>query len=187
MKPTKRRWKRVTQVLAAASLAVLSTLYGVAIAQPRPTESGPPRGEGYGPGRRPPSFDDVLERHAERLGLDDKTRTEIRGIAEAAREESRSAEERLRGLHAEMRTLLDQPSPALDAVLQQADRIGAAETAMHKLRLRTMLRIRALLTPEQRAELVRIHEERQREHGGPPPDGPPPPGPPPPGPPPEAF
>jgi Spy/CpxP family protein refolding chaperone len=40
-----------------------------------------------------------------------------------------------------------------------------------------MLRIRALLTPAQRQELVRIHEERRREHGwrgGPPRDGPPP-------------
>jgi Spy/CpxP family protein refolding chaperone len=41
-----------------------------------------------------------------------------------------------------------------------------------------MLRIRGLLTPEQRQELVRIHEERRRKRGqGPPPGSPPPPGP----------
>ena len=77
-----------------------------------------------------------------------------------------------------MRKLLDQEAPDLNGILRQADRIGAIETELNKLRLRTMLRIRGLLTPEQRQELVRIHEERRRERGhGDPPGPPPPPGP----------
>jgi Spy/CpxP family protein refolding chaperone len=120
----------------------------------------------------------VLERHAGRLGLDERTRTEVRGIADAAREESRDVEAGLRTLRDEMRKLLDQEAPDLDGVLRQADRIGATETELSKLRLRTMLRIRGLLTPEQRQELVRIHEERRRERGRGDPPGPPfPPGP----------
>ena len=57
-------------------------------------------------------------------------------------------------------------------MLAKADEIGRAETALKKERLRTMLAIRALLTSEQRRELVRIHEEfrarrkRSRESGG---------------------
>jgi Spy/CpxP family protein refolding chaperone len=43
-----------------------------------------------------------------------------------------------------------------------ADRIGAAETALDKHRLATLLEIRALLTPAQRRELVRIFDERRR-------------------------
>jgi Spy/CpxP family protein refolding chaperone len=44
-----------------------------------------------------------------------------------------------------------------------ADRIGTAETALDKHRLTTLLEIRALLTPAQRQELVRIFDERRRE------------------------
>jgi Spy/CpxP family protein refolding chaperone len=58
--------------------------------------------------------------------------------------------------------------------MQWADRVGAAETELKKQRLRTMLEVRALLSPEQRQKLVKIFEERRaRRHGfG---DGPPPP------------
>jgi Spy/CpxP family protein refolding chaperone len=48
--------------------------------------------------------------------------------------------------------------------MQQAEKIGALETDLQKQRLHTMLRIRALLTPEQRDELVKIHEERRGRH-----------------------
>jgi Spy/CpxP family protein refolding chaperone len=46
--------------------------------------------------------------------------------------------------------------------MKLADQIGAAETALDKHRLATLLQIRNLLTPEQRRELVRIHEEHRR-------------------------
>ena len=173
----RRNRARLTKALLLAAL-MASTPMGVADAQPAGAW-GPPPGDGRGPWRHPPPFEDVLERHAGRLGLDERTRTEIRGIADAAREESRDVEAGLQTLHDEMRKLLDQEAPDLDGVLRQADRIGVIETELNKLRLRSMLRIRGLLTPEQRQELVRIHEERRRErgHGGPP-WPPPPPGPP---------
>jgi len=172
----RRTRARLTKALLLAAL-MASTPTGVAEAQP-PGAWGPPPGDARGPWPHPPPFDDVLERNAGRLGLDERTRSEIRGIADAAREESRGAEAGLRALHDEMRKLLDQEAPELDGVLRQADRIGATETELSKLRLRTMIRIRGLLTPEQRQELVRIHEERRRERGhGDPPGPPPPPGP----------
>jgi Spy/CpxP family protein refolding chaperone len=138
--------------LAAAALALASLA-------PRSAAAQPPGGGGP---RRPP-IDQVLERHAERLGLDDATRARIREIADAARREAEPREQELRGLHDEMRALLEQESPEVDAVMGQAERIGTAETELQKQRLRTLLAIRALLTPEQRAELVRIHEERRKE------------------------
>lgn len=173
----RRTRARLTKALLLAAL-MISTPMGVADAQPPGAWGAPPPGDAHGPGRHRPPLDDVLERHAGRLGLDERTRTEVRGIADAAREESRDVEAGLRTLHDEMRKLLDQEAPDLDGVLRQADRIGASETELSKLRLRTMLRIRGLLTPEQRQELVRIHEERRRKRGqGPPPGSPPPPGP----------
>ncbi len=47
---------------------------------------------------------------------------------------------------------------------ETADAIGAAETALQKERLRTMLAVRALLTSDQRRELVKIHEEFRARH-----------------------
>jgi Spy/CpxP family protein refolding chaperone len=89
----------------------------------------------------------------------------------------RRLEEEVRTLRGELRSLLDADAPGLAEVLAKADAVGAAETAVHKLRLRTMLGVRALLTPAQRAELVRIHDEMRRERGKRPLRGDPPPGP----------
>lgn len=162
-------------VIPVAAILVSWTSPGVASAerpadvQPqRPADaSGPsrPPGEPRGSRRGPPPFEDILERNADRLGLDERTRAEIRSIADATREKARGLEEGLHGLHAEMRGILDQATPDLDSALRQAERVGAMETELHKLRLESMLKIRALLTPQQREELVRIHEERRRTRG----------------------
>jgi hypothetical protein len=60
-----------------------------------------------------------------------------------------------------MRTLLSQEVPNEAAVMQQADAIGALKLALLKQRLQAMLRIRALLTPAQRQELMRFQETWQ--------------------------
>lgn len=116
-----------------------------------------------------PGIERILERHAERLQLDDATREQIRALAETSREQTQPQRDALDRLHDEMHALLSADAPELDAVLAKADEIGRAETALKKERLRTMLAIRALLTSEQRRELVRIHEEfraQRRESGG---------------------
>jgi Spy/CpxP family protein refolding chaperone len=114
-----------------------------------------------------PPFDRFLERHAERLKLDDATRERIRAIGTDAMKEVQPLRQKLQDSREEMRKLLVQDTPDETAVMQQAERIGSLETELQKHRLRTMLRIRALLTPEQRQELVKIHQERggrQRRH-----------------------
>ena len=141
----------------ALFVLALSLCAGAALAEP-------PHDGGDRPG-----IERILERHAERLQLDDATRAQIRALAEAGRAKSAPQREALRLLHDEMHALLSSDAPALDAVLAKADEIGRAETQLKKERLRTMLAIRGLLTPEQRRELVRIHEEfreRCRESGG---------------------
>lgn len=124
-------------------------------------------------GHGPPPIDRVLERHADRLGLDDALRARIRGLAREGHDAAESHFEELHELHDGLRELLSADSPDEEAVMRQAERIGAVKTELKKQRLRTMLAIRSLLTPEQRRELVRIHEEmreewrekRERRHG----------------------
>jgi Spy/CpxP family protein refolding chaperone len=117
----------------------------------------------HGHHRRKPPLDALLERHAERLGLDAETLAKIRAAADASRPEHERLADELHALRLEMRALLSEDAPGLEAVMHLADRVGAAETALDKHRLATLLEIRTLLTPEQRRELVRIHEERRRE------------------------
>lgn len=143
-----------------ALAACLGLFAGAATAQP-PDAAGGPGGRRFDRRHGPPPFEQVLERHAERLGLDDAARARVRAIADAARPEGDRLRNELEDRQREMRELLGADAPDEAAVLAQADRIGAAETALQKQRLRTMLEIRAILTPEQRAELVKIHAERK--------------------------
>ena len=77
----------------------------------------------------------------------------------AARAEGRALHGQLREAREVLHTLLTADAPDEAVVMQQADVIGGLETALMKHRLRSMLQIRALLTPEQRAELESIREE----------------------------
>ncbi|MCX5738895.1 MAG: periplasmic heavy metal sensor [Proteobacteria bacterium] len=156
-----------TAWLLCASLLASGGFAFAALAQPPgPEPGGGPPGMGPRGPHGPPPIEHVLERHAGELGLGADTRAAIRAIAAKARLDERPASEELRTLHEQMRTLLEGDSPKLDDVMQWADRIGAAETELKKSRLRTMLEIRTLLTPEQRQKLVKIFEERRGRRKG---------------------
>lgn len=103
---------------------------------------------------------DKLERNAERLGLSQETLARIRAIVDAAAPETDALQSKLRQAHATMRELLDTPRPDEDAVLRQAEVIGALDTALLKQGIRTLLQIRPLLTDQQLAELRKIRAER---------------------------
>jgi Spy/CpxP family protein refolding chaperone len=104
----------------------------------------------------------MLDRHASELGLGDDQRERVRAIAEAARETEAPLRETLRARREELYALLRADAPDTDRVMAQAERVGEAETALHKQRLRTLLEVRAILTPEQREKLTAIFE-RGRE------------------------
>jgi Spy/CpxP family protein refolding chaperone len=117
---------------------------------------GPPPGHGPPGGPHPGRF---IERHAERLGLDAETLEAIQKISDESRERGEELRIELRDAHRAMRDLLSGEAPDEPAVLQQAESIGELELEERKNRLRAMIRIRGLLTPEQREELMRMREE----------------------------
>jgi Spy/CpxP family protein refolding chaperone len=100
----------------------------------------------------------VMAEHAEQLGLAPETLRAIRTIVEASRGPQETRRVALRQAYAQMRALLSQEVTNEAAVMQQAETISALELAARKQRLQVMLRIRALLTPAQRQELVRLQE-----------------------------
>jgi len=142
-------------------LAVSLVLLGAGLALAASADE-PPREHGRRHG--PPPFERILERHAERLDLDDATRAKIREVADEGRDERRALHERVRALRDELRGLLSADAPVESEVLAKAEEIGRAETVLEKERLRSMLAIRKLLTPAQRQELVEIHRERRERH-----------------------
>ncbi len=101
-----------------------------------------------------------LEQNAARLGLSSATLAQIRAVVDAAGPEADALQLKLRTAHATMRELLDTPRPDEAAVMQQADIIGGLETELLKQRVRTLLRIRPLLSDEQLAEMQKIRSER---------------------------
>jgi len=100
-----------------------------------------------------------IEEYAERLGLEADIVAAIRTIVEATHLHSKTLGAELHAAYAQMRVLLSQEMPDEAAVMQQADTISTLELAERKNRLQAMLGIRALLTPAQRQELIRLQGE----------------------------
>jgi Spy/CpxP family protein refolding chaperone len=157
------------------ALVILATIVALlAAAVPVSAQAGPPPGspdefldEPPGPPSGPPER--FFAEHAERLGLDQAALDRIRAIVDASRAEGSALRDRMRDERGAMRDLLSQDNPDEAAVMHQADAVGAAMTALKKHHLATMLKIRALLTPEQRAELEKLRQEMgpRMHHGGP--------------------
>jgi len=94
-----------------------------------------------------------IERKLESLDLDAETQAAVDSVIEQARVSGRAQRKQLREAHEQMRTLLQQDAPSVDAVMAQADLIGGLEVAMQKQRLRTMLDLRSLVGAERWKEL----------------------------------
>jgi Spy/CpxP family protein refolding chaperone len=160
--------KRFALPAAAALLASLATAPALA------GHDGP-----QGAGHRRMRGEARLEKSLEEIGLDATQKEKVRAILDASKQAREAHWQKLRAAHEEMRALLDQETPDETAVMAQADRMGALKTEGHKAMLRTLLAVRAELTPEQRAQLKeKLRERRERfrkrhGHGSEPSEAPP--------------
>jgi Spy/CpxP family protein refolding chaperone len=141
--------------ILAATTALLAVflLAGEAAARP------PFAGHSMGPhGDRHGQF---LDEYAERLDIDSETRKRMDAKFEASRAQAEPLHARLREGHRALRDLLNQDQPDREVVMAKVDELAAVRTQLSKLRLTTLLEVRALLTPEQRAEMMAIHDEKK--------------------------
>jgi Spy/CpxP family protein refolding chaperone len=126
-----------------------------------------------GPGGPP---GDRLEKHLEGLDLAPGQMERVHAIVADSKAEREAIHARIREAYREMHALLEQEKPDEDAVMRQAEKIGAIKTEGRKAMLRTLLRVRTELSPEQRRKLMEMKHERhgrwRRDHdaGGPPGD-----------------
>lgn len=112
------------------------------------------------PGPHPP-HGERLERLVGALGLDAETLTKVNKVIEESKSEHQALRRKLREAGKHMHTLLAQENPDEAEIMAQADLIGALKTETQKQRLRTMLQVRALLTPEQRGKLLEMLRTRR--------------------------
>ena len=147
----------LTRMLFLATFATALAIPGVGLAQPAAGRFPPGRPEAR-----------LIERHAEALGLDAETVAAVKKLADESREEDKKGLEATSKSWARMRELLDQELPDEAALLEQAAAISRASGEAHKRRLLTTLRVRALLTPEQRAKFMELRKTaRPPRPGGP--------------------
>ena len=120
-----------------------------------------------GPSARHTPHGPRLERLVEELGLDAQTLAQVDAIIDASRAKKRALRRQLREAREQMYSLLEAQEPQEAALLKQADHIGGLRTKLRKERLKTMLRVRALLSPEQRASLLeRLNKAPRRGRHG---------------------
>lgn len=75
--------------------------------------------------------------------------------------ELRQKKETLDGLERSLSRLIDTAADE-SAVMQQADRVEEVRSDLSKTRTRMLVRIRRVLNPDQRAKLVTLHDEWER-------------------------
>lgn len=87
--------------------------------------------------------------------------TKIEEIFQASLPDSRQQKQTLDRLQQELARLIDAGSDET-MVMQLADRVEAARSQLSKGRTRMLLRIRRVLTPDQRVKLAALHKEWER-------------------------
>ena len=102
-----------------------------------------------------------LDEKIDVLNLDDATRTAIHKAIDEGRAAQDDVRSQLRKARQDLRAMLQQDKPDEAQVLAQSEVIGGLVTEQRKQALHTLLTVRALLTPEQRASL----REAMRPHG----------------------
>jgi Spy/CpxP family protein refolding chaperone len=103
----------------------------------------------------------LIERHAKRLGVSDATLKRMRATFDNARAEGDAIRRKIQVEQATLRGLVDADVPDEAAVMAQAEKIGAMSVDQRKAQLRAIIAVRAMLTPEQRAELTKIRTEKK--------------------------
>lgn len=134
----------------ATALALSATM---AVAEPGEGHHGNWRGHGG-----------HLAKKLEALDLDAEQQKKVDAILAEARERNEGNREELHAAYEELHSMLDQETPDESAVLGQVEKIGDMKTEAKKAMMKTMLAVRAELTPEQREKLKSMKKERMKRH-----------------------
>lgn len=102
------------------------------------------------------------ERFRQKLQLTEDQVSRIEEVFQSAVPHLREQKKALDRLESQLSRLIDTSADEA-AVMQEADRVEAARAELSKARTRMLLRMRRVLTAEQRVKLGALHEEWERE------------------------
>jgi len=144
--------------LVSIGTAIAITL-GVASASAQPHDA---QGHHRRDGRRGHAGDlaERFDRIAGELQLDARTRAAVRQVLDQARPRAEELRTEKRQARRALRDLLGQAAPNEQAVLAMVRTLGQIRTDTELHRVQTLLRVRALLTPAQRAQLSTMRGRR---------------------------
>jgi Spy/CpxP family protein refolding chaperone len=142
------RTSRSTPLFILGAVAAALLLSGVATAQ---VTLGPRVGPGTAEVR-------LVERNAERLELDDKTIAAVQALGAEASAEDEKLNKQLRDERLKLRDLLSEELPEEAALMKQSELVSKLGADIQKLQMQTTLRVRKLLTVEQRKELLELRK-----------------------------
>jgi Spy/CpxP family protein refolding chaperone len=146
--------RTVKTTLALLALATLVSLPVLARPGARGQADGGPGAAGNGgPGKGHRFAGRILGAAAEYLGLTEEQRTAARQIFQDARTAAQPIREQIRPQAEQLRTLLDGANPDAAAVGALVVAIDAQRDQLRAIREGAMDDLRALLTPEQQAQL----------------------------------
>lgn len=143
--------KTILSLAAAFSLAA-----SAAIAGPGGPHGGHHGGRWGGPGAH-------FEKHLESLDLTAEQKTKVDQILATARERNEKDRVALKDGYRKLHEMLDAETPDEKAILDQVETLGELKTEGQKAMMRTMLSVRAELTPAQREKLKTQMKERMKE------------------------
>jgi len=142
-------------VLMAAAVMMAGT-----VAHARPGKGG--EGKHGPPMLRP----EMVDRLADKLGLEDQVARSLKELAYEAQEKAIELGAEVRQARLKLRRMLDSDNPDEGDVLDQVERVGELKTALKKHRVRLMLAVRRQLTPEQLRSLKQLMRKRHHKERG---------------------
>jgi Spy/CpxP family protein refolding chaperone len=142
--------KRTYLLLLIVSLFfLLCPINGLASTAQEPEAPAPPM-------QRNPDSDPIQE-----LRLTSEQRQQIRAIRQEMQDERASVNQRLREANRALQEALESDNPDEISIQQKARDLAEAQAAQIRLRVLSEVRIRRVLTPEQRALLRELRQNRQ--------------------------
>lgn len=106
-----------------------------------------------------------IERIADRLGVSEDVASQMKSMVYEAKRTQIDLRATLEKNRVDLQEMIHSESPDEAAVMAKLDTIGLLQTKVKKLRIGTMLKVRALLTPEQRKLLRKMMAKPMGKRG----------------------
>ncbi|MDJ0616963.1 MAG: Spy/CpxP family protein refolding chaperone [Calothrix sp. MO_192.B10] len=106
-----------------------------------------------------------LERMQQALGLDDNQVKEIQSIHNQAKKDTQSLRQEMKVAKQEMRQLMGSNTATDEELRQQYDKIQGIRQQLSLKRFEKKLAVRKVLTPEQRAKMAELKQQRRQRWG----------------------